>query len=92
MARDLENVHTVILVCHGSDCKKAGAKKLAKAARECARTAGKRKETMVIRTRCTGQCKRAPIVSLQPQRIWLTDTTEDDLHHALKKAFKDADK
>ncbi|MGV3589595.1 MAG: (2Fe-2S) ferredoxin domain-containing protein [Adhaeribacter sp.] len=67
----------VIYVCAGDKCKKRGGKEIGKLFRSMAKAAGL-KDTVVeiIKTDCTDRCKFAPVMSIQPQNIWLHDVTE----------------
>lgn len=50
-----------IFVCLGKDCKKAGAKELGKQIQREIRKAGLKGQLRIIKTNCTGNCKKAPI-------------------------------
>lgn len=86
MARDLNTLQHVVMVCHGSDCKDHGAKDLAKAVKDCARELGLMRDTLVVKTKCTGACKRAPVLSIQPANIWLTKTNPKEAVEAFRRA------
>jgi len=66
----------VIYICTGSKCKKHGGKELCKLFRDQAKAAGLKDTVEIIKTDCTDRCKFAPVLSIQPQNIWLHDVTE----------------
>ena len=83
MAKDPEAIEHLLIICNGSDCKKKGAKEIGKAARKTLKQLGVRKQTMVMRTKCSGLCKKAPVVALQPENLWLTKTTPKEVSEVL---------
>ena len=87
MGRNPRQFERVILVCTGSKCKKAGAKEIAKDLRNCAKQLGLKKSTHVVRMRCNGMCSRCPIVSLQPQNVWLTSATVSSARRAFLDSY-----
>ena len=76
MSKDFRIPKQVIYVCTGSKCKKRGGKELSKLFRSQAKDAGLKDVVEIIKTDCTDRCKSGPIVSLQPQNIWLKEVTE----------------
>ena len=66
----------VIYVCTGSKCKKKGGKEISKLFRSISKAAGYKDTVEIIRTDCTDRCKFAPVMSFQPQNIWLHDVNE----------------
>lgn len=66
----------VIYVCTGSKCKKRGGKELSKLFRDRVKSAGLQDTVEIIKTDCTDRCKFAPVISFQPQNIWLPAVTE----------------
>lgn len=80
------NWPVLVLVCNGSDCRKAGAKKLRKRADAVLRQRGM-KRCPVAKLECTNLCKRAPVVSIQPANRWLLETTTDGLDAALNEVL-----
>lgn len=70
MARSLEDIEHVVIVCTGKDCRKRGAKDLKKAAKACLKSCGVFGRSLVIEARCTGRCKDAPVVCHQPSNTW----------------------
>ena len=87
MARDVDGIERTVMVCHGSDCKKGGAKKLDREARNCLKSLGAQKQTLLVRTLCTGLCKQGPIVSIQPCNTWITHATGKRVTKRLVAAF-----
>lgn len=85
MTRNLERAELHVLVCVGSDCKKKGARRLRRAAKETLKDAGWRRRSMVLRTRCTGNCKRAPICGILPSNTWMSRAKPSDLSDAIRE-------
>lgn len=75
----------MVLVCHGSDCRKNGAKKIRTEAKDTIRALGLQKECMLVRSRCTGHCKQAPIACIQPANVWIENASEKKLAKAIKQ-------
>ncbi|WP_106931593.1 (2Fe-2S) ferredoxin domain-containing protein [Adhaeribacter arboris] len=76
MSKPFNIPRQVIYVCTGSKCKKRGGKDLSKLFRDQVKQAGLKDTVEVIKTDCTDRCKFAPIVSIQPQNVWLHDVVE----------------
>ncbi len=87
MAKNPTDIQNVVMICNGSDCKKRGAKEIGKALRGCAREHGCKKSTMFVRTKCTGLCKNAPVVCVQPNNKWVTKATPEKAILALQAAL-----
>lgn len=83
MARDLRSIQQIVLVCQGKDCKKAGAKDVVCGVKNALKELGAHRETMILKTKCTGQCKKAPLMSVQPDNVWVTEATEKSAHAAV---------
>lgn len=79
MARHLERAKGILFVCTGSDCKAAGDKPLGKAAEAHLEKRGLKRQVPILKMKCTNQCKRAPVCSLQPGNRWLFEATEKRL-------------
>lgn len=70
MGKDYSQVKNFIFICNGSDCKKSGAKDLEKAVHFELKTRGQKNKSKIIKTKCTGRCKEAPVVLANNQ--WLS--------------------
>ena len=75
----------MVVICNGSDCKKAGAKALRKTAKSKLRELGLNKQSIIVKTKCTGNCKRAPVACVQPLNRWLFKVDEEDLIAAIER-------
>ncbi len=84
MSPPIDRWKYMVLVCHGSDCRKRGAKALRTQAKNTIRDLGIKKECMLISSRCTGHCKQAPIACIQPSNRWLEKATADDMDAAIR--------
>lgn len=74
MAKNPEELQHIVFVCTGSDCKKAGGKKIYGAIKDEVRREKWSKDTRVIRTKCTGHCKSAPVAILMPENRWFMNS------------------
>lgn len=88
MTKNLSRADLFVFVCQGSDCKKAGAKKLYKAAKLHLKAKQWRTKSAVIKIKCTGNCKRAPICGLLPQNQWLERADQDTLMTAIDEIIQ----
>lgn len=61
----------VLYICTGSKCKKKGGKELCRIFRDLAKDHGLRDEVEIIKTDCSDRCDFAPVMSLQPNNVWL---------------------
>ena len=75
----------VIYICTGSKCKKRGGKEISKLLWSKVKSAGLKDVVEIIRTECTDRCKFAPIMSLQPQNIWLHEVTDTMASHIFQE-------
>lgn len=87
MSKHPARIQTLVLVCSGKDCKKAGAKDIARGANKALRNAGLGKSSKVLRTKCTGHCKRAPVLCVMPSGDWIADMNVDDSIATLERAL-----
>jgi (2Fe-2S) ferredoxin len=76
MSKSFRTPQQVIYVCTGSKCKKRGGKEISRLLRDCVKSAGRKDSVEIIKTDCTDRCKFAPVMSFQPQNIWLKEVTE----------------
>lgn len=60
-----------IFVCNGKDCKKNGCKDIQKAIKSELKQQKQQKALKIIKTKCTGKCKKAPVLIAKEQ--WMTD-------------------
>jgi NADH:ubiquinone oxidoreductase subunit E len=64
----------LVFICGGSDCKKAGSKKIRKALKEAATEGSLKGHCKFFQTRCMDMCKSAPVVIVENHFCKLTDT------------------
>jgi len=67
----------VLYVCCGSKCKKRGGKQLYKQMKGWVKTQRLRQSMQVIKTGCTDNCKRGPVVAVMPRNEWHFDVNEE---------------
>jgi NADH:ubiquinone oxidoreductase subunit E len=60
-----------LFVCNGKDCKKGGCKEIEKAVKSELKQKKQQKALKIIKTKCTGKCKKAPVVIAKNQ--WMTE-------------------
>ncbi|MDQ3394691.1 MAG: (2Fe-2S) ferredoxin domain-containing protein [Bacteroidota bacterium] len=85
MGKDFNKVKNFIFICNGSDCKDAGSKNLEKVFSGELKKIGIREETKIIKTKCTGRCKEAPVVVVENH--WLTHVKEKNVEGIIEEAF-----
>ncbi len=76
----------VIFICDGKKCGRLN-KGLRKCFKEVLKEAGKRRDTEFIYTECTDNCKNAPVVTLQPQNVWIGQVSTEDVPEIVKEYF-----
>lgn len=78
MSKDLFYVPgCVFYVCCGSKCKKRGGKELYKQMKGWVKENRLKRAVQVIKTGCTDNCKRGPVVALMPKNEWNFEVTEE---------------
>lgn len=80
--KDFSHVEHFVFVCSGSDCK-PDSKKLQKAFKETLDKHGLKKSTTIIKTKCTGRCKEAPVVIVGNE--WVGEVTPADTERLVQK-------
>ncbi len=75
--KDFDKYQHFIFVCNGKDCCKKGAKDLQKAFSKELKEQGLKASSKVIKTKCTGRCKEAPVVIAGDK--WLGKVKEEDV-------------
>lgn len=85
MSRPIERWKYLVLVCHGSDCRRHGAKAVRTQAKDTIRSLGLKKECMLVSSRCTGNCKQGPIACIQPNNRWLEKATPESMDKAIRE-------
>jgi NADH:ubiquinone oxidoreductase subunit E len=85
MGKDYNQVKNFIFICNGSDCKSSGAKSLEKSFSHELKKFDLRDKTKIIKTKCTGRCKEAPIVVVDNN--WLTKVKEKNVEEIVEEAF-----
>jgi NADH:ubiquinone oxidoreductase subunit E len=83
MGKDYNKIKNFIFVCNGSDCKSSGAKDLEKLFSQELKSMGIRDKTKIIKTKCTGRCKEAPVVVVDNN--WLTKVKLKNVGDILKE-------
>lgn len=83
--RNVDGICNVVMTCNGSDCKRRGSKDLERCARRVARDLGSKKTTMFVRTKCTGLCKQAPVIMIQPANEFVLEADEKSVEKALRR-------
>ncbi|MDX5419772.1 MAG: (2Fe-2S) ferredoxin domain-containing protein [Hymenobacteraceae bacterium] len=81
----------VIYVCTGSKCKKKGGKDIGKTLRSMIKEMGLKGKVEVVKTECTDRCDFAPVMSFQPDNVWLQHTTEDQAKRTFQEHIVKSD-
>lgn len=82
--KEYNHIQDFVFVCTGKDCK-SGSKSLQKAFKEALDKNGLKKTSKVIKTKCTGRCKQAPVVIVGNE--WLGEVKASDADKLVKKHF-----
>lgn len=88
MPKNLERAKLFVMICHSSDCKKKGAKALTRAAKKTLKEEGVFRESRILKTRCTGNCKRAAICGVLPSNQWIEHADEEGIEKLIKQEIK----
>lgn len=71
MSKDKDDHQQFIFICNGKDCKKNGCKDIQKALKSELKQKKKHKSIKLISTKCTGKCKKAPVMIAKEK--WMTE-------------------
>lgn len=82
--KDYSHIEDFVFVCTGKDCK-SESKSLQKAFKEALDKNGMKKTSKVIKTKCTGRCKEAPVIIIGSE--WLSHVKPSDADKLVKKHF-----
>ena len=74
----------VIFICDGKKCGRYS-KELRSNFKELIKDNNLKKEVALLYMDCTGNCKIAPVISLQPKNIWIGETDERDVKSIFKQ-------
>jgi NADH:ubiquinone oxidoreductase subunit E len=74
----------VVFICAGKKCSRHGSE-VYKAIKEIIKERGLKKNVDIIHTECTGNCKCAPVISLQPQNIWIGEVEGKDVKEIFRE-------
>ena len=77
MGKDYDKYCHFVFVCNGKDCKKNGAKDLQKQFSKELKERGLQGSAKVIKTKCTGRCKEAPVAIVGQH--WLARVKESQV-------------
>lgn len=77
MSRDFSNrAKCIFYVCCGSKCKKRGGKHLYKQLKHAVKEKHLKRQVQVIKTGCTDNCKRGPVLAVMPKNEWHFEVDE----------------
>jgi (2Fe-2S) ferredoxin len=82
MEKDLSKIKKIIYLCNGTSCTNKGAEENITALRNSLTEQELNDEIHTIRTKCSGFCKKGPIISIQPENTWYKEmnvTTSNDV-------------
>ena len=75
----------VIYICQGSKCIKRGGKDAYKSLKAYLKYTGKKEDIEIIKVECSDRCKFAPVLSIQPDNIWMKEYTEKEVLRILEQ-------
>ncbi|KPK43295.1 MAG: NADH dehydrogenase, partial [Nitrospira bacterium SM23_35] len=78
------NKRHVILVCQGTGCVSGGSEHIFSALKDALETSGNGKDILVKRTGCHGFCQQGPLAVVEPQGIFYTKVTREDIPEILQ--------
>jgi (2Fe-2S) ferredoxin len=84
MSKGSKAPEKVVYICTGSKCKKKDSKDFYKDLKSTLKDAGLNKEIEIIKTECTGRCKFAPVLAVQPANVWLREYDEGDISQVMR--------
>jgi (2Fe-2S) ferredoxin len=70
MEKDLSKIKKIIYLCNGTSCTNKGAEENITALRNSLTEQNLNDEIHTIRTKCSGFCKKGPIIGIQPENTW----------------------
>lgn len=82
----MKHSRELVFVCTGSDCKKAGGKKLLKELEKEVKNEPFKGKCKLIATKCMDMCKSCPMAIIDSQFIKRADATK--VESAIKKALE----
>lgn len=84
MKKKLKFPEKIVLVCVGSKCREKGNKELVQDLKKTIKEQHIKNTCGVIKVNCFGKCKHAPIVSIQPDNIWLSECSQKEIKHQIE--------
>lgn len=78
LPKRLERTTLVVLICDGKDCRAHGSRAIRKALKQRLKDHGLKRSALLLKTKCTGNCKHAPICGFAPSNQWLSETTPQE--------------
>ncbi|BDD09718.1 hypothetical protein FUAX_21500 [Fulvitalea axinellae] len=81
-----------VFVCNSSKCKKKGGKDLYRGLKKDVKEEGLKSKVKLQKTDCTGNCKLAPVISLQPMNIWYGKADDETKEEIMRKIRKEIEK
>lgn len=77
MEKDLSKIQKTIYLCNGTSCTNKGAEENITALRSALTENNLNDEVHTIRTKCSGFCKKGPIIGIQPENTWYQQMSEE---------------
>ena len=84
--KKIDAAEKVIFICDGKKCCKYN-KDIRKGFKELIKENGLKHGVELIYTDCTGNCKLAPVLCLQPNNVWLGEVEEKNVKGIFDKYF-----
>ena len=84
--KKLDAPEKVIYVCDGKKCGRYS-KEIRKGFKIAVKECGLKGNVQVVRMDCSDNCKNAPVVSLQPQNVWMGEVDEKNVPDIMRKYF-----
>jgi NADH:ubiquinone oxidoreductase subunit E len=87
VSKDFHTPECVLFVCCGGKCKKRGGKQLYKQLKSTVKGNSLKRQVKVIKTGCTDNCKKGPVVIQMPENIWHFQVGEDQAMSLLTSGY-----
>jgi len=85
--KQIDAAGKVIFICDGKKCGKYS-KEIRKGFKEAIKENGLKNKVQLIEMDCSGNCKCAPVLCLQPQNVWIGEISRKDIATVLDKLIK----
>ncbi|MCR4943699.1 MAG: NADH-quinone oxidoreductase subunit NuoF [Clostridium sp.] len=83
---ETDKIH--ILICGGTGCKASGSDEISKELKREIKINNLQDKVKVIMTGCFGFCAKGPIINIEPDNVFYTKVSKDDIHEIINSHIK----